>query len=170
MLSSILTKKQCSECKFCCSFRRKSAWETPLFPKPTIDRLEKKYDAFPIRQVKNSFTYDLQPGYRTQNPEEEQPCPFLDASDGCTLDENDKPFDCKIWPLRIMKKENELVIALTPTCPAVNTLPLEQVKKLVTQEGTGETIYREAERFPDIVKEYREGYPILMSRRAASGY
>ena len=43
MLSKVLEKSTCAECRFCCSFRRCSLWETPLFPKETIARLEKEY-------------------------------------------------------------------------------------------------------------------------------
>ena len=39
MLSSILSKKQCAACKFCCSFRRQSLWETPLFPPEVAEKL-----------------------------------------------------------------------------------------------------------------------------------
>ena len=42
MLSKVLKKETCAECRFCCSFRRCSLWETPLFPKEVMDSLEKK--------------------------------------------------------------------------------------------------------------------------------
>ena len=41
MLSTILSKKQCAACKFCCSFRRQSLWETPLFPPEVVEKLSK---------------------------------------------------------------------------------------------------------------------------------
>ena len=41
MLSKVLSKNTCADCKFCCSFRRCSLWETPLFSKETMDKLEK---------------------------------------------------------------------------------------------------------------------------------
>ena len=39
MLSKVLKKETCAECRFCCSFRRCSLWETPLFPKEVMDSL-----------------------------------------------------------------------------------------------------------------------------------
>ena len=42
MLSKVLKKETCAECRFCCSFRRCSLWETPLFSKEVMDSLEKK--------------------------------------------------------------------------------------------------------------------------------
>ena len=43
MLSKVLKKSTCADCRFCCSFRRCSLWETPLFPKETMEKLEKEY-------------------------------------------------------------------------------------------------------------------------------
>ena len=39
MLSKVLSKKSCADCRFCCSFRRCSLWETPLFPKEECEKL-----------------------------------------------------------------------------------------------------------------------------------
>ena len=78
------------------------------------------------------------------------------------LRDEEKPLDCKIWPLRIMKKDNETIIALTPTCKEINKLPLETVRDLV-RSGLGEFIKGEAEKMPWIIKEYRENFPELMS-------
>lgn len=105
---------------------------------------------------------DLTGKYRTQDSEEEAACEFLDAHKGCTLNNEEKPFDCKIWPLRIMKENEKYVIALTPTCPAINQVPLEQMKALV-EDGLGKTIYEYAKEHPYIVKEYRERFPVLMT-------
>ena len=41
MLSKVLEKSTCAKCKFCCSFRRCSLWETPLFPENTVEKLER---------------------------------------------------------------------------------------------------------------------------------
>lgn len=158
-------KETCAECRFCCSFRRCSLWETPLFPKEVMDSLERravrlclKADGFGKRIRSDGFNRK----YRTQDSEEEAACEFLDAHKGCTLNNEEKPFDCKIWPLRIMKENEKYVIALTPTCPAINQVPLEQMKALV-EDGLGKNIYEYAKEHPYIVKEYREGFPVLMT-------
>ena len=41
MLSKVLSKETCAKCRFCCSFRRCSLWETPLFPKNECEKLSK---------------------------------------------------------------------------------------------------------------------------------
>lgn len=133
MLSKILSKSECAACKFCCSFRRQSLWETPVFE--WRERL------------------NLLPEYKTEDPEEEVPCPYLVDGTGCSLSDDKKPFDCKIWPLRVIKNaNNELKIVLEPTCPAISKLPLEQVRSFVNSE-LKEKILSYASEHPEIVKE-----------------
>ena len=171
MLSAVLSKKTCAGCKFCCSFRRQSLWETPLVSEQFIKRHASRSDgtkiAYRITTDKNG-TYaspDLTGCYKTSDSEEEAPCPFLDASRGCTLPAEEKPFDCKIWPLRLMqKKDGTLCVCLTPTCPAINALPLERMKALVC-DGVGAQIAEHAKTHPYIIKEYKEGFIVLMDVR-----
>ncbi len=178
MLSKILSKETCAGCKFCCSFRRCSLWETPLFPEDTVKRLGGRFN---MEQMDGRIygRMDFSGKYATDNPEEEAACEYLDLNKGCTLSYEDKPFDCKIWPLRIMRTKaydehggvaiaenrheigGKLVVALTPTCPAINKVDIEEVKKLV-EDGLGNTIYEYAKEHPYIVKEYRNDFPILM--------
>ena len=168
MLSKILSKEECAQCKFCCAFRRCSAWETPLFEKDKINGLMDKYGKFDIRDVDDapdSCTLELRGLYKTDSEDEEAPCHFLDADKGCILNDDEKPFDCKIWPLRVMKKsDGDIVIALTPTCPAINKLPVSIVKNLVNEE-LRDIIMEEAERNPNMIKEYVDGFEVMWKMR-----
>ena len=163
MLSSILDKSTCAACKFCCSFRRTSLWETPVFPAADLEKLRALNPQARFRQAgKDSYTFDLTASYKTTDAAEEAPCPFLDPSRGCTLPPELKPFECKIWPLRAVRTpetagtsenlETSISVALTPTCPAINKVPPEQVLKLVTS-GLGQQILDYAASHPDIIKE-----------------
>lgn len=159
MLSTILSKQSCAACKFCCSFRRQSLWETPLFPPEVAEKLSEPNEYGVVGEFRDGQI--VLGGYKTGDPEEEVPCTFLDPHRGCILKPEDKPFDCSIWPLRIMRKNGELVIALTPTCPAIGETPSIKLKELV-EGGLGETLLEYAKTHPYIVKEYREGFPVLM--------
>jgi len=171
MLSSILSKSTCAACKFCCSFRRQSLWETPLFPPEVAKKLSQPNEYGVVgeftqagrdgQDTQNACCLVLEDKYRTADPEEEVPCPFLDPQKGCILKGKDKPFDCSIWPLRVMRKDGKLVVALTPTCPAIGAAPSAKLKELVEGE-LGETLLEFAKAHPYIVKEYREGFPVLM--------
>ncbi len=93
MLSKILSKEDCKNCKFCCSFRRQSVWESP---------------------------FQLSTAFKTEDPNEEVPCDYLDKNSGCTLSEKEKPFDCKIWPFRVMEENEKIYVTIATTCPAIN--------------------------------------------------
>ncbi len=168
MLSSLLTKKRCAACKFCCSFRRQSLWETPLFPLKVVEKLSLpneygvvgEFRAVVDPQKSCAGRLVLENNYRTADPEEEVSCTFLDPQKGCILKPEDKPFDCSIWPLRIMNKDGELVIALTPTCPSIGAVPSQALNELV-KNGLGEKILAYAKAHPYIIKEYRADFPII---------
>ena len=160
MLSSILSKSQCAACKFCCSFRRQSLWETPLFPPEVVEKLSKPNEYGVVGEFRDGQI--VLGGYKTADPEEEVPCTFLDPHKGCILNPEDKPFDCSIWPLRIMRKDGELVIALTPTCPSIGAVPSQALVNLV-KNGLGDKIFEYAKTHPYIIKEYREGFPIILT-------
>ena len=172
MLSPILAKSDCATCKFCCSFRRTSLWETPVFPAadlPKLQSLNPEARFHPTGSSGHSYTFDLSDAYKTTDPEEEAPCPFLDTTRGCTLPAELKPFECKIWPLRAVRTQginksttnletspstgtSQISVALTPTCPAINKVPLKQVRELAAS-GLGQQILDYAAEHPDIIKE-----------------
>ena len=159
MLSPILAKSTCANCKFCCSFRRQSLWETPIFDEEIMLQLKELYPTAKFHTAGTSgksYTFDISDTYHTQDPDEEAPCPFLDKNNGCSLPSELKPFDCKIWPLRaIRQNDNSLAVALTPTCPAINKVPIETIRKFISS-GLGQQILDYATTHPDIVKEESE--------------
>ena len=58
------------------------------------------------------------------------------------------------------KEDGELVIALTPTCPAINKLEFEMVRQYVN-ENLREELLDYALKHPLLVKEYRVDFPII---------
>ncbi len=165
MLSGILSKESCAGCRFCCSFRRASLWEVPVFTKENTEAIRKnpKLDEtvlIPFSENADYARYDLSSHYQTDDSEEEAKCPYLSET-GCVLSKEEKPWDCSIWPLRVMRKEDgELVIALTPTCPAINKLEFETVRQYVN-ENLREELLDYALKHPLLVKEYRVDFPII---------
>ena len=166
MLSGILKKEECAACRFCCSFRKTSLWETPIFTKENIDAIKANpnldSDVLIESEIEGliNATYDLSNNYKTDDPNEEAPCPYLSET-GCILSSEEKPWDCKIWPLRVMKLSGgEIVIALTPTCPEINKIDTEEVRNFVN-ESLRDDLFEYAEKHPYLIKEYKEGFPIL---------
>ena len=167
MLSSILKKSDCASCKFCCSFRRQSLWETPLFSKEIAQKLGEAFPEAKFRPVgKSSMTIDLSMLYKTNNPDEEVPCPFLDSKNGCCLPPDLKPFDCSIWPFRaVQKNDAEVSVVLTPTCPAINKVSRDKIVELL-DSGLREKILNYAKENPDMIKEDSEFFEVLLSAKS----
>ena len=143
MLSSILKKSDCAECRFCCSFRRQSLWETPIFDQATVEKLRVLYPTAKFRPAgkaasvtsagtpASSFTFDISDQYKTNDPEEEAPCPFLEASRGCILPPELKPFDCSIWPFRAVRRP-----AAAPLTPLAAPASQDSMNSGVATAGT----------------------------------
>ena len=160
MLKSILSPEDCAACRFCCSFRRQSLWETPLFSAERARALEQAYPAARFKPAGDeSYTLDLLPRYKTCDSEEEAACPFL-SPHGCVLSAAEKPFDCAIWPLRVCRIDGELRVMLENTCPALNKVPVVRVKALVAG-GVGEKIRAYAAAHPDAVKPYQAAFTLV---------
>lgn len=111
----------------------------------------------------DAWTLDLDGLYRTDDPEEEVPC-WFNHGKGCILGE-DEPFDCKTWPLRVMLKDEKLVITITfsPACKVLSTKPLSEIQNLVTS-GLGRKMFEFAKRYPGFILDYKEHDhdPVLM--------
>ena len=59
MLSSVLSPGECAECRFCCSFRRQSLWETPLFDSETAEKLSVLYPEARFKPRGGAYTIDI---------------------------------------------------------------------------------------------------------------
>jgi hypothetical protein len=165
MLSKILSEETCAKCKFCCSFRRQSLWETPVFTENEMLKLQIDFPKAKFRKIttdnltkQNIYTIDLYEFYKTDDPEEESPCPFLNTESGCMLPEKQKPFDCAIWPLRAIRKNNKTIVVLCPTCKALNKIPLEKIKDFVNSSGLKNRILEEAKKNPGMIKEWKDEF------------
>ena len=112
------------------------------------------------------MTIDLLMLYKTNNPDEEAQCPFLDTSNGCLLPPELKPFDCSIWPFRAVRvDDNNISVALTPTCPAINKVAREKIISLL-DSGLRKKILEYADSNPDIIKENSEFFLVLPSAKS----
>ena len=156
MISEVLSRETCAACRFCCAFRRQSLWELPVFSPEAVEALSAAGFAF-----RNGRPV-LDDAYATDDPEEEAPCPFLDPARGCTLGEDEKPFDCRIWPLRVVDRDGTLAVALDPACKAIGAEPPEKLVVLV-RNGLGKRILEYAAGHPEIVKPWRDGWNVLES-------
>lgn len=156
MLKKILDKRTCAECKLCCIFDRYDIWETPVFDEDTRKKLE---------SLKNAEFIKKDGGYifKAEKFDDEGlfTCPALDKKTGCILGD-EKPFDCRIWPYRIMKIGDKRVITIASICDSMYNKPLSELVEFL-KGGLADTIFRYADTHPEIVKPYDNSYPVLLA-------
>lgn len=150
MLSDVLDKETCKNCRFCCEFEKADEWEIPIVSKNVAEHLKNK--GVKVVKVNENYTFDLE-----FEGKEIKKCPFL-SENGCVLDEENKPFDCKIWPLRVMKKDNKIYLTLAKTCPAFEKDD-EKIIKLSLK--LFEKISNYAKQNKGAIKEYSPDYKII---------
>jgi hypothetical protein len=158
MLKEVLSPEDCAKCGFCCSFRRQSLHLTPLFAKETVEEICRLYPDAHFRTLPNgAVTIDIGDQYKTDDSEEEALCPF--NRKGCILPQHLKPFDCELWPFRLMKSGNGLALALVPTCP---WLDKDSSKFKETAAEVAEKAVAYAKTHPELVIEYRPDYQLVV--------
>ena len=158
MLTDVLSPSDCARCGFCCSFRRQSLNLTPCFAKETVAEISRLYPEARFKTLPNgAVTIDIAGNYRTNDSEEEALCPFNRT--GCVLPERLKPFDCKLWPFRLMKCGDGLALALVPTCPWIGKADMDRLKAKAA--AVAEAAVEYAKTHPEIVIEYRADYRVI---------
>ena len=158
MLKEVLSPENCARCGFCCSFRRQSLNLTPYFAKETVDEISRLHPEARFKTLPNgAVTIDIDGKYRTADSEEEALCPF--NRNGCILPEHLKPFDCKLWPFRLMKCGDGLALALVPTCPWIER---DSTKLEATAAVVAKKAMEYAKTHPEIAIEYRPDYQVVI--------
>ncbi len=155
MLKKILDGKSCAECRLCCVFDRYDIWETPVFTDEIKERILEKNPAVEFTPKDGGWIFKV----GKFDDEGLFSCPALTPT-GCMLGD-DKPFDCRIWPYRIMNIEGRRAITIASICDELYNRPLSQLVDFL-KEGLAEEIFAYADSHPEIVKPYFEGYPVLM--------
>ena len=164
MLKNILSPKTCAGCRICCIFDKYDVWETPVITEALREKiLASRSDlSFVAKGDSGAYIFNMEATW--DENEEIFRCPALDPNSGCTLGEN-KPFDCRIWPYRIMNLGGKRVISMASICPTMYSKPLSELCEELNRNGLAEKIFAHADTHPDIVKPYEEGYPILKVER-----
>lgn len=155
MLKNILSGKECAECRICCVFDRYDLWETPVISEDLKKEINDIYPNQQFIKKESSFLFKME-----EQEDELYYCPMLDKSKGCVLGEL-KPFDCRIWPYRIMNFEGRRVISIASICPSLYNKPLSILVDELQKNGLAGIVLDYAGKNPDIVKDYQKGYPIL---------
>lgn len=157
MIRKLLKREECAKCRLCCCFDSYDLWETPVINEETHDRI--------LAEFKPDQEFlELEDHYLLKMPKEPDRdlyyCTLLDHEKGCIMGE-EKPFDCRIWPFRIMDLKGIRVIVLSPVCPVVQTRPLCEIQAVAKELAP--QIFAYADANPSAVKKYISGFPIMLA-------
>ncbi|MEE5992335.1 MAG: hypothetical protein V3G42_03740 [Oscillospiraceae bacterium] len=157
MLTKLLSRATCAECRLCCVFDAYAIWETPVI----IPELRKKIETILphaefISKGEESYIFRI----RELDENELFNCPLLDPAKGCRLG-TEKPFDCQIYPFQVTEIGNRQAIMLSTLCKAVAENPVNVLLDFL-KEGIAETIFSYAEKYPDVIRPYDYRSPILL--------
>lgn len=157
MLTKLLSRETCAKCRLCCIFDRYDVWETPVLSEDVRRKAEKllPHAEFVPKGV-SSYLFRI----RELDENDLFRCPLLDPEKGCMLG-TEKPFDCQIWPYRIMELDGRQAITIAPICDAMMAQPIGLLLSFL-KEGLADTIFEYAELHPDVVKSYDSMYPVLL--------
>lgn len=155
MLKGLLKKSTCGECRICCGFDNTDTWEMPVMTENTKNKLESLKPDTEFVKLKDSYITKC----GELSGDEIFYCPALDKNTGCILGD-DKPFDCKIWPYRVMNFNGSKVITVCPVCGEIFNRSLRELVEFL-ESGLSDKIEEYSKEHPDIVKKYDYSYPIL---------
>lgn len=154
MLRKLLSPEECAKCRICCGFTEEDKWEIPLFAGDGERNTAAAHS--PVTEIPDTQSCVFKMDFHGNDL---VMCPAA-GENGCRLGAQ-RPFDCRIWPFRVMRFDGRNVITLSPVCPAVMSHPLSELMGFLSEDGFADKLFSHAERFPETVKPYEAGYPIL---------
>lgn len=158
MLKNILSPKTCSNCRICCKFDYTDTWELPVLSMETKMAVTKNKPETQFTPIGEEVTFKTP----MLSGDELFSCPALTDS-GCGLSEKYKPFDCKIWPFRIMYDEDKnKIITVSELCPAIKNLSDNQLRKFLIEESLAKIIFDYSKCHPSHIKPMQKGYRPLL--------
>jgi len=158
MLKEILNPKACAECRLCCVFDRYDVWETPVFTEEIKAELLKLRPDTEFIEKDGGYLYKV----RELDKDDLFRCPALSET-GCILGDG-KPFDCQIWPYRIMEIGGRRAVTIAPNCEEMFNKPLSEHLRFI-RKGLAKEIFDYANLHPETVKHYNDMFPILLFDR-----
>lgn len=157
MLKSILSPETCAECRLCCVFDRTDIWELPVLSEENVRSVKSICSSVQLAEKGAEHTFSAP----ELKDDELYRCPAL-TDKGCGLPREEMPFDCRIWPFRMMRDENGgVVIAVSQLCRGLNNKTDNELIEFLSN-GLDKTIFSFAKEHPDHVKPLTDGYRVLV--------
>lgn len=154
MLSELISREDCANCRICCKFEPDELIDAPTFTKEQMQYIKNNInkdikfanidDIYQIELVKYKSKYK---------------CPLL-SEKGCMLPNKYRPFDCESWPFYVMKKNDKYVITKSNDCPIFNKIDNKVLIDFIEQKflNIAKEIVKDS---PSMVTEYNRELNIL---------
>ena len=143
MLRKILSPETCAACRLCCGFDCTDTWEFPVLPQETVEAMHRMGVSPKLVPAGEEQTFAAPP----LRGEELFFCPML-CETGCTMG-SEKPFDCKVWPFRMMRDlAGNVRVAVAGYCPGMERYTDEQLETFLAEEGLGKLLLAYAAEHP----------------------
>ncbi|MBQ8906636.1 MAG: hypothetical protein IJY85_09765 [Ruminococcus sp.] len=164
MLQPLLLPHDCASCRLCCSFDDSDLWELPLMTAKTAEQVAQLSPQSVLEPCGSGFI----PVPRAQEWDEKglYRCPAL-GENGCRLPREERPFECLVWPFRVMERDGAYIICVSELCAPICRHPRERLLEKL-RGGLAERMFRYAQAYPASVKPFAEGYTVLMDESGAS--
>ncbi len=166
MIRDILSPADCAECRQCCCFDRSEFWETPRIETEAAENIHQKRQDLRFTPLPDHDCLVLCPCEKDYSDPETFSCPAL-SEQGCTLGE-EKPFECALFPFRLMELDGNTLICISPMCPVMFSKPLDMLMDELDRPHGGitlaEQIFAYGDRHPDMIRNYEQGCPVLKVR------
>lgn len=152
MLENILCSKDCAACQICCKFEPDELIDAPTFSKEEMLKAIAKKDGIVFIKRGNVYQIVLEPWRKKYI------CPLL-THVGCMLN-NERPFDCKLWPFYVMKKDEKYVVTITEDCPIVRKKSRETINSCIDNAFLDQC-RRIISKYPEMITDYNRNMKIL---------
>lgn len=166
MLDSFIPSEICLSCRGCCRFGERGSVWSPLFLYEEIQKLVAA-DIVPACLFSHSGISSKKASrIDTVEIDGQLYCPCLDAGANACKIYPHRPFDCRLYPFLLLKKEGKAYLALDLKCPFVADPHQAQALASWQQEvahflSTPE-FKQTLRRNPEILQEYPGDFKILM--------
>ena len=151
----LLTRRECAACRECCVFESYDLYDTPTVTDEVMERVLSLDPTVRFAEVGGRRLFIME----REKDSDVHFCPMLDREHGCRLGA-EKPFECRMFPFRLMELDGRRAVTVSPACPAVRRKPFGAL--LAEARRLAPVIFAEADKYPRLVRKYAPGYPVLL--------
>lgn len=156
-MKKAVSSKDCFSCRDCCYFYKNQRYFAPVFTEDEVRRIRKLRRKLPTFKRYKDYPHTYQVVLKKVRKKKLMyVCQFLDEKTHVCTIYKERPFDCRIWPLLIMRKKDRAYIAYfnQDFCPALKNMTkkgLDKYMRYMVKLITGERYIRFLKKNPALI-------------------